>query len=69
MAIAGSAVGLVLAIAAAGVMRSLVYEVAPRDVASILGTTALLMLVAGVASYAPARRAATVDPGVTLRSE
>jgi len=69
MAIAGSAVGLVLAIAAAGVMRSLVYEVAPRDVASILGTTALLMLVAGMASYAPARRAAAVDPGVTLRSE
>jgi putative ABC transport system permease protein len=69
MAIAGSAVGLVLAIAAAGVMRSLVYEVAPRDVASILGTTALLMIVAGVASYAPARRAAAVDPGVTLRSD
>jgi putative ABC transport system permease protein len=70
MAIAGSAVGLVLAIAAAGIMRSLVYEIAPRDVASsILGATALLILVAGVASYAPARRAATVDPGASLRSQ
>lgn len=69
MAIVGSAVGLVLAIAAAGVTRSLVYEVAPRDVWSMLGATALLILVAGVASYTPARRAATVDPGVTLRSE
>lgn len=69
MAIAGSVVGLGLAIAAAGVMRSLVYEVAPRDVWSLLGATALLIIVAGVASYAPARRAAMVDPAVTLRSE
>jgi ABC-type antimicrobial peptide transport system permease subunit len=68
-AITGSAVGLLLAIAAGGVMRSLVFEVAPRDVASILGATALLMLVAALASYAPARRAGMVDPGVTLRSE
>jgi putative ABC transport system permease protein len=69
MAIAGSAVGLMLAIAAAGVMSHLVYGVAPRDMASILGATAMLMLVAGVASYIPARRAAAVDPGVTLRAE
>ena len=69
MAIAGSVLGLVFATAAAGLMRNLVYGVAPRDVASICGATALLMLVAGVASYFPARRAAAVDPAVTLRSE
>ncbi|MFN2567164.1 MAG: ADOP family duplicated permease [Gemmatimonadaceae bacterium] len=69
MAIAGSAVGLMFAVAAAGVMSNLVYGVAPRDGASIVGATALLMLVAGVASYVPARRAAAVDPAVTLRAE
>jgi putative ABC transport system permease protein len=69
VAIAGAAAGLALAIAGAEVMRSLVYEVAPRDVASMAGATLLLLLVAAVASYAPARRAARVDPGVTLRSE
>jgi len=69
MAIAGSVVGLMLAIAAAKVMSHLVYGVAPTDVASIFGATALLMLVAGVASYIPARRAAAVDPGMTLRAE
>lgn len=69
MAIAGSALGLVLAIATAGVMSNLVYEVAPRDAASILGATAVLMLVALLACYIPARRAAAVDPGVTLRAE
>ena len=69
MAIAGSVVGLMFAIAAAKVMRHLVYGVAPTDVASIFGATALLMLVAGMASYVPARRAAAVDPGMTLRAE
>jgi len=69
MAIAGSALGLVFATAAAGLMRNLVYGVAPRDAASMCGATALLMLVAGVASYFPARRAAAVDPLVALRAE
>jgi ABC-type antimicrobial peptide transport system permease subunit len=69
MAVAGAAVGLVFAVAAAGVMSNLVYGVAPRDVASIVGATALLLFVAGAASYIPARRAAAVDPGVTLRAE
>jgi predicted permease len=69
MAIAGSAVGLTLAIAGAGMMRNLVYGVAPTDAASILGATAVLMLVAGAASYIPARQAAAVDPGAALRAE
>jgi ABC-type antimicrobial peptide transport system permease subunit len=69
MAIVGSAIGLALAIAAAGVMSNLVYGVAPRNVASMVGATALLMLVAGLASYVPARRAAGVDPGIALRAE
>jgi putative ABC transport system permease protein len=69
MAIVGSAVGLVLATATAGIMSTLVYGIASRDVASMLGATLVLMLVAGVASYIPARQAAAVDPGVTLRAE
>ena len=69
MAIAGSIVGLVLAIAAAGVMRNLVYGVTPRDVTSIVGATTVLMLVALLASYIPARRAAGVDPALPLRAE
>lgn len=69
MAIVGSAIGLALAIVAAGVMRTLVYGVESRDVASLAGATIALMLVAIAASYVPARRAAAVDPAVTLRSE
>jgi ABC-type antimicrobial peptide transport system permease subunit len=69
MAVVGSAAGLVLAVAAAGVMSNLVYGVAPRDAVSILGAVSILALVAAAASYFPARRAAAVDPGVTLRAE
>jgi ABC-type antimicrobial peptide transport system permease subunit len=69
MALAGAVVGLALAVGAAGAMSSLVYGVAPRDAMSILGATVVLLLVTVVASYFPARRAAAVDPGVTLRAE
>jgi ABC-type antimicrobial peptide transport system permease subunit len=69
MAIGGALVGLVFAFATAGLMSNLVYGVASRDIASFVGAGAVLLLVAGVASYIPARRAAAVDPAVTLRSE
>src|SRR5205085_12135055 len=69
MALAGSVVGLLIAVVAAGVMRNLVYGVTPRDLSSLFGATALLLLVAAAASYIPARWAAAVDPGVTLRAE
>lgn len=68
-AIAGAVVGLVLALAGAGVMSSLVYGVPPRDLVSIVAASMLLVLGAAVASYVPARRAAAVDPAVTLRAE
>ena len=68
-AIVGAAVGVLIAVAAAGLMRNLVYGVAPRDMASMIGATALLVAGAVAASYVPARRAAAVDPAVTLRAE
>ncbi len=69
MALIGSAVGLTIAILGARVMSTLVYGVAPRDLASISGATVLLMLVAVTASWIPSRRAAAADPGMTLRSD
>jgi putative ABC transport system permease protein len=69
IAMVGAAVGLALALLAGRVMGALVYGVDPRDAWSTVGATAFLVLIAGGASYLPARRAARVDPGVTLRSE
>jgi putative ABC transport system permease protein len=65
----GSAIGLALAVAAATAARSLLYGVSPLDPLSILGAAGLLTLVAMLASWLPARRAARVDPMVALRAE
>jgi len=68
-ALAGAAIGLALAVGAAGAMSNLVFGIAPRDAISIVTATAVLLLVTMVASYIPARQAAAVDPGITLRAE
>jgi putative ABC transport system permease protein len=68
-ALLGAVIGLALAVVGAGAMRSLVFGIPPRDAISIFWATALLLLVAVFASYVPARQAATVDPGITLRAE
>ena len=68
-ALIGAAIGLALAIGGAGAMSNLVFGIAPRDALSIVGATALLLVVTAVASYIPARQAAAVDPGITLRGE
>jgi ABC-type antimicrobial peptide transport system permease subunit len=66
---AGMAGGLVLAILATRALRPFLLGVSPVDpltflvIAGTLGTAALL------ASYLPARRAATVDPATTLRRD
>jgi predicted permease len=69
MAVVGCVAGSVLAAAASGLMSNLVYDVAPRDVMSLVGAAVVLILVAAVASAIPARRAATVDPAAMLRME
>jgi ABC-type antimicrobial peptide transport system permease subunit len=69
LAAGGTFLGLLAATVLAGAMESLVYGVKPRDAASFAIAGAVLLGVALVASYLPARRAASVDPAVTLRSE
>jgi ABC-type antimicrobial peptide transport system permease subunit len=65
----GIAVGLGCAVAAARVIRSLLFGVRPADPLT-LGIVALMLLfVAAVATYIPARRALRVDPVAALRAE
>jgi ABC-type antimicrobial peptide transport system permease subunit len=69
LATMGVLLGLVGALAASRLTRSLVVDVSPSD-PRILGAVSLVMLmVACLASFLPARRASAVDPIVVLRQE
>jgi predicted permease len=65
----GLVAGLALSIATTRIMEGLLFGVAPTDLATIVGAVALLTIVALLASWIPARRAARVDPAVALRLE
>ena len=69
LAAAGVLLGLAGAIAILRVLRSLLFEVSPTDPLTLAAVAALLVVTAAAASYAPARRAARVDPAEALRAE
>jgi len=65
----GFAVGVVGALGFARILTSILADVAPLDVIALSITGAVLVAVALVASYFPARWATQVDPADALRSE
>jgi putative ABC transport system permease protein len=65
----GTVLGLVGSLAVTRVLGSLLFEVRPTDPAALAAAAALLLAVALVASYLPARRATRVDPLVALRAD
>jgi predicted permease len=69
LAILGSAAGLGLALGAGQLIRERLFGVSATDPLSLAIATAVLAIVALVAAWAPARRAARVDPVEALRVE
>ena len=65
----GVGAGVLLAVALAGLLRSLLYGVGTTDVASYAGAAIILTAVALLASWIPARRATRVDPLIAIRLE
>jgi predicted permease len=69
LAAIGVAVGLAGALAATRLLHGLLYDVSPTDPAALGATCAVLLGVAALASWLPARRAAAVDPMEALRRD
>lgn len=69
VAFVGIVVGAPLAIGVGFVLRPILFGVAPVDPVTIIACGALMTIVALLAAYLPARRAATVDPVTALRWE
>ncbi len=69
LASAGIAVGLAAALALTRFMSTLLFGIRPVDPLTFAAITVLLACVALLASYVPARRAARVDPMISLRTE
>ena len=63
----GLAMGVIGALAAVQVLRSQLFGVTPTDPLTIGSVAAVLVVTALVASYLPARRASSLDPGTVLR--
>jgi putative ABC transport system permease protein len=69
LALGGAVLGVAGAFGSARLMQSLLFSVSPRDPLTFAAVPLVLIAVALVACYLPARRAMRVDPLVALRSE
>jgi predicted permease len=68
LAFIGAAVGLVASLCVAKLIASLLFATSPWDAITYAGMATVLLLVAAVAGYLPARRASHINPMVALRA-
>ena len=69
LAIAGVTIGLPMSFALTRLMSSLLFGITPRDPFTFAAVTTLLIGVAAIPCYLPARRATRIEPIVALRRE
>jgi ABC-type antimicrobial peptide transport system permease subunit len=69
LAAAGVLAGVAGALALGRVLEGLLYGVTPRDPVTLALTAGGLIVVAAVACWIPARRAAAIDPVASLRAD
>jgi predicted permease len=68
-ALVGLTIGLAISIAISKVIAKMLYDVGPRDPMSLGAVVSVLVGVAVLASYLPARRASRVDPLTAIRAD
>jgi putative ABC transport system permease protein len=69
LVVPGLVAGIVIALATTRVMGSLLYGISTTDPMTFMLVPALMIALAVAAGLAPTRRAASVDPAITLREE
>ena len=69
LSMAGSSLGVCAGFATSRLLTSLLHGVQATDLPTFAGVTLLLFIVALVATYLPARRAAQLDPSIALRHD
>jgi ABC-type antimicrobial peptide transport system permease subunit len=65
----GAAIGLLVAFALVRLIRFIFYGIEPHDPLTMIGTVVIMVTVAVLAAWIPARRAARIDPMEALRYE
>jgi hypothetical protein len=69
LAMVGTMFGVAAALALSRVIRSMLFEVTPFDLVSYVATVVVLLAIAALACYVPARRAMRVDPVIAGRPD
>jgi ABC-type antimicrobial peptide transport system permease subunit len=69
LSLVGIVIGLLAAVGAAQLVKGMLYGVSAVDPVAFVGVPLVLLAVAALAVYLPARRAASVDPTRALKSE
>jgi predicted permease len=65
----GVVIGVPVTLAGDRLVSNMLFGLRPTDLVTLVGATAILLMVAAIAGYLPARRASLVDPMVALRYE
>jgi ABC-type antimicrobial peptide transport system permease subunit len=69
MTVGGVAIGMIAAVWLTRFIAGLLYGVPPLDPLTFVAVPLVLLVVAGLASWIPARRAAGVDPVIAIRAD
>jgi ABC-type antimicrobial peptide transport system permease subunit len=69
VSLGGVAAGVLVGLGATRVLSRFLFDLEPTDPATFVAVGVLVTVASALAAYLPARRAAAVDPGLTLRAE